>query len=92
MCIRDRNTTARVISLQLVNRSFSNQAYPDFQLEFTDAQGEIIARRVIYPSVYLDQDHFGFLESRQAKTVFLNLEFLPTGAVGYQIKVVQQSS
>ena len=92
MEVNPENTTARVISLQLVNRSFSNQAYPDFQLEFTDAQGDIIARRVIYPSVYLDQDHFGFLESRQAKTVFLNLEFLPTGAVGYQIKVVQQSS
>ncbi len=92
MEVNPENTTARVISLQLVNRSFSNQAYPDFQLEFTDAQGDIIARRVIYPSVYLDQDHFGFLESRQAKTVFLNLEFLPNGAVGYQIKVVQQSS
>jgi len=92
MEVNPENATARVISLQLVNRSFSNQAYPDFQLEFTDAQGHIIARRVIYPSIYLDRDHLGFLESRQAKTVFLNLESLPDGAVGYQIKVVQQSS
>ena len=92
MEVNSENATAHVISLQLVNRSFSNQAYPDFQLEFTDAKGDIIARRVIYPSIYLDQDHYGFLESRQAKTVFLNLEFLPDGAVGYQIKVIQQSS
>ena len=92
MQANSENETARVISLQLVNRSFTNQAYPDFQLEFTDAKGDIIARRVIYPSVYLDQGHYGFLESRQTKTVFLNLEFLPKGAVGYQIKVVQQHS
>ena len=83
---------ARVISLQLVNRSFQNQAYPDVQLEFTDAQGDVIARRVIFPSLYLDQDHFGFLESRQAKTVFLNLASVPDDTVGYGVKVVQQNN
>lgn len=81
----------RVISLELVNRSFVNQAYPDFQLEFTDAKGEIIARRIIFPSMYLDQGHFGFLESKQAKIVFFNLESLPEGTIGYQVKVVQQN-
>ncbi|MGH1428300.1 MAG: DUF3426 domain-containing protein [Arenicella sp.] len=86
------DSQARVITLQLVNRSYSNQAYPDFQLEFTDAKGDTIARRIVLPSLYLEKGHLGLLESREAKIVLLNLKSLPVGAVGYQIKVVQQSS
>ena len=86
------NPSSRIITLQLINRSYSNQAYPDFQLEFTDAQGATIARRIILPSVYLQQGHLGLLEPRQAKIVYLNLKSLHLEAVGYQIKVVQQNS
>ena len=92
MEVNSDNPSTRIITLQLVNRSFTNQAYPDFQLEFTNAKGDVIARKVVLPSLYLEKDHLGVLESRQAKIVLLNLESLPTGAVGYQIKVVQQSS
>jgi len=81
---------SRIITLQLINRSYTNQAYPDFQLEFTDAQGDTIARKIVLPSLYLQKDHLGLLEPRQAKIVYLTLKALPDAAVGYQIKVVQQ--
>ena len=92
MEVNAENPDARVITLQLINRSYSNQAYPDFQLEFTDAKGDTIARKIVLPSLYLEQGHLGLLESREAKIILLNLKSLPVGAVGYQIKVVQQNS
>ncbi len=92
MEVSAEDSESRVITLQLINRSYSNQAYPDFQLEFTDAKGDTIARRIVLPSIYLEKGHLGLLESREAKIVLLNLKSLPIGAVGYQIKVVQQNS
>lgn len=92
MEVNQDNPVARIITLQLVNQSFTNQAYPDFQLEFTDAKGDTIARKIIVPSFYLEKGHIGFLESRQAKVVSLKINALPESAVGYQITVVQQSS
>jgi hypothetical protein len=88
----EKNADGLSIVLQLVNRSPVNQAYPDFQLEFTNFKGEVIARRIILPNMYLEKGYLGLLEAREAKTVFLNLLSLPQGSVGYQIKVVQQAS
>lgn len=88
----EKNAAGLSIVLKLVNRSSFNQAYPDFQLEFTDAKGEVIARTIVLPNMYLEKGHLGLLEAREAKTVFLNLASLPKGSKGYQIKVVQQSS
>lgn len=78
---------ATTIVLQLINRASVNQSFPNFEISFTDGNGAIVARRVLKPFDYLDADQLNMLESKQAKTLRLNLASMPEGAVGYEIQV-----
>jgi len=82
---------ATTIVLQLINRANVNQSFPDFEISFTDGNGAVVARRVLKPFDYLDADQLNMLESKQAKTLRLNLASMPDGAVGYEIQVTQGS-
>jgi len=82
----------RKIILQVINKSRLNQAYPDFQLDFLDAKGKTIVRRLILPNMYLQQGHLGVLEAKEAKTLYFDLQSLPEGAAGYELKIVKQDS
>lgn len=82
---------ATTIVLQLINHANVNQHYPDFEISFTDGNGDVVARRVLKPFDYLDADQLNMLESKQAKTLRLNLASMPDGAVGYEIQVTQGS-
>jgi len=92
MEVLEDDSKGRRIVLQLVNKSRFNQAFPDFQIEFTNAKGEAIARRFILPNMYLEQGHLGVLESKEAKTLFFDLAALPKDAAGYELKIVNQNS
>jgi len=85
-------TEGHRISLQLINKSRFNQAYPDFQIEFTDAQGQVIARTLILPNTSLEQGTLEILESKEAKTLYFDFLDLPEGAAGYEINIVNPSS
>lgn len=82
---------ATTIVLQLINHANVNQLYPDFEISFTDGNGDVVARRVLKPFDYLDADQLNMLESKQAKTLRLNLASMPEGAVGYEIQVTKGS-
>ena len=82
---------ATTIVLQLINRASVNQLYPNFEISFTDSNGDTVARRVLKPFDYLDADQLNMLESKQAKTLRLNLASMPEGAIGYEIQVTRGS-
>ena len=82
---------ATTIVLQLINRANINQSYPDFEISFTNDDGVIVARRVLKPFDYLDADQLNLLESKQAKTLRLNLAKMPEEADGYEIQVARGS-
>lgn len=88
----DGNAKAKRIVLQMVNRSRLNQAFPDIQVEFTNEQNKVVARRLILPSTYLAKGHLGVLEAKEAKKINLDFASLPELATGYEIKIVKQSS
>jgi len=92
MEVFEDGSEGRRIVLQLVNKSRYNQAFPDFQVEFTNAKGEAIARRLILPNMYLEQGHLGVLESKEAKTLYFDIAALPKNAAGYELKIVNQNN
>ncbi len=79
---------ARTLVLQLINRADINQAYPGLQVAFTDEAGKVIARRILQPYQYLEDDQLNMLESKQAKALRIHFSSLPENAVGYEVKVV----
>ena len=81
----------RRIVLQLVNTSNINQIYPDLQLELKDNKGQVVARRLIYPNMYLQPGHLGILDSKAAVTIFIHLTAYPINATGgYKLDLVSK--